>query len=276
MKAAAALDSFADVSRGFSSLLIENCFEDVLVTAVCISQADTPKDKRVPNPSISSASYLDHAMGAEAVTAADDLDKGGGSNPFEWITIFVLATALATGMCICLGVVCVRRSSAAAAVTVAAQQPKATEGIKAKHVVVDGSVLDNPGSSQYQNENRMFSSAATGTRRGGSRLSAAQKRAALNARSNPLFGAQKAGESGENFAVLSSGSDFTGLTEQQEGGEEGEEEEELEVSAQNPMFQEPRHVPRLSALDFGRTIDEADDGLDPADEFWRPGARGDT
>lgn len=271
MKAAAALDSFADVSRGFSSLLVGDCFEDVLVTAVCISQADTPRDKRVPNPSISSASYLDHAVEAEAVAAVDDLDKGGGSSPFKWITIFVLVTALTTGMCVCLGVVCVRRSSVAAAATVASQQPKPTVGTKAENVAVDGSVLD----TRYKNENRMFSSGATGARRGGSRLSAAQKRAALNARGNPLFGAQKAGESGENFAVLSSGSDFTGFTEQQEGGE-NEEEEELEVSSRNPMFQEPRHVPRLSALDFGRTIDEADDGLDPAAEFWRPGAGGET
>ena len=267
MKAAAALDAFTDVALGFNSLLVGDCFEDVLITSVCISQADTPRDKRVPNPDISSASVLDHAVGTEAVTAIDDLVKGG-SNPFKWITIFVLATALATGVCVCPGVFCVRRSSGVAAVTVVAQS-KTTENTKAEDVVVDGSVLDTPKASQYQKENRMFSSAATGTSRG-SRLSAAQKRAALNARSNPLFGA-KAGESSEDFTVLSSvtGSDFTSLTEQQE-------EDEREVSARNPMFQEPGHVPRLSALDFGRTIDEADDGLDPAPEFWRRGARGET
>lgn len=286
MKAAEALDSFADVSLGFQSLLVGDCFQDVLVTAVCISQADTPKDKRVPNPDISSASYLDHAVGTEAVTTVDNLDSGG-SNPFKWITVFVLATALATGMCVCLGVVCVRRSGSSSSTaaesmaTVAAAQRRKTTGgnAAAEHVVVDGSILDTPRSSQYKNENRMFHSpAATDARRGGgrSRLSAEQKRAALNARSNPLFGAGKAAESGENFAVLSSGSDFTGLTDQQEGEGEGEEGEELEVSGRNPMFQEPRHVPRLSALDFGRTIDEPDDGSDPAAEFWRPGARGET
>ncbi|CAM9948915.1 unnamed protein product, partial [Laminaria digitata] len=280
MKAAAALDSFADVAQGFRSLLIGDCFEDVLITAVSISQADAPKDKRVPNRDNSSASYLDHAIGTETAVSNTSLDTAG-SNPFKWITIFVLATALATGVCVCLGILCVRRSNSGAAAAAAAGGTKVarhrnnSEDNATEHVVVDGSVLDTPKYSQYKKENRMFSSsAATGpTRRGSSRLSAAQKRAAVNARSSPFFGT-KAGNSNEDFAVLSSvtGSSFSGLTEHQE-----EEEEREPGHAQNPTtFQEPGHVPRLSALDFGRTIDEADGERDPVPEFWRRGARGGT
>ncbi|CAN0040826.1 unnamed protein product [Ectocarpus sp. 12 AP-2014] len=53
-----------------------------------------------------------------------------------------------------------------------------------------------------------------------------------------------------------------------------------ELPTENPLFASPnasksRHVPRLSGLDFGKTIDEDTGGdSDVASEFWRRSNRG--
>ncbi|CAN0440971.1 unnamed protein product [Ectocarpus sp. 12 AP-2014] len=53
-----------------------------------------------------------------------------------------------------------------------------------------------------------------------------------------------------------------------------------ELPAENPLFASPmasksRHVPRLSGLDFGKTIDEDTGGdSDITSEFWRRSNRG--
>lgn len=265
MKAAAAIDSFANVTHGFKSLLIGNCFEDVIITAVTISQADT---QRVPNRDASSASYSDQMVGRLTSVIGFDADD---SNPFEWIMTFILATVLVTGMCVCLGVACVRRSTTTSPALAKTTRRKITEN-KVRHGGInDSAALGTPEASQYEKQNRMFSTpATTSDPHRGSRLSAAQTRAALNARSNPFFRTRPV-ESNEGFAVLTSGSDFTSVSEQKK---EAEEEEEREVHTANPIFEEPGgrgHMPPLSALDFGRTIDDADGEGDPVPEFWRRG-----
>lgn len=258
-KAAAALDSFANITHGFAALLAGDCFEDVIITTVTVSQSDTPIDRRVPNLETSSVSYRDNVPEeTETVPSAIGLTTGG-SSAFLWIVTFTLITALGTCTCTCLGLKLVRAGGKAAA---ALAQPENDGGVKAEYV--DGSVLDTPknGSSAYGRANRMFSPRADGAR-GGNRKSAAQKRAALNARMNPNFGSTNKHEM-EDFEVLSSASESKFLCTK----------DALEVKATNPMFGGAGHVPRLSALDFSKTSDDQMDESARGSEFWRRRDRG--
>lgn len=239
-KAAAALDSFANVTAGFSFLLAGDCFEDVIVTAINISQADTPLNRRVPNLGIS-FSFLEVMERAEMVPSAIGLITGG-SDTYTWIVTFAVTTILAAAVAACLGVQCFR-GSGEGSTHVDEDESRVTN--------VDGSLLDTPRSSDYGKDNRMFSPRASHERRGrsGSRKSAAQKRAALNARSIPNFGNNTKASQGD-FEIADEADVSTAevgcLLSSVSGGDD-------EISTRNPMFGGGHHVPRLSALDFDDT-----------------------
>lgn len=260
MKAALALDTFSNVTHGFASLLIGDCFEDVIVTTVNVSQKSNPWHQRVPNSDTSSTAYSDHIEApAEIVPSAVGLSTGGSSSSL-WIVTFMLITILSTLVCVCVGLKCINagRGAQGATAAYANHHPEGKRDDGATRV--DGSVLDTPPqSSAYTKENRMFSP------RGGAadvhpRRSAKDKRAALNARSAPNYSGNERGST-EDFEVLSSGSDASSTEE----------------PVANPMFSSPtasgngrKHAPRLSALDFGKTIDEDNgDSSEVAAEFWR-------
>ncbi len=261
MKAAAALDSFANVTHGFAALLIGDCFEDVVITSVNVSQKSNPWYRRVPNPDTSSTAYSDHIeKPAEIVPSATDLVTGGiGSS--RWIVTFMLITVLSTMLCTCLGTKFIHNGygGALTAAAYASHHPEDEQNNRA--TFVDGSTLDTPTKSPaYNKANRMFSphpEAAGAPKKGRPRRSPKEKRAALNARNIPTTR-----DPNEDFEVLSSGSDGT------------EDTESPASQSHNPMYKKG-HVPRLSALDFGRTIDEdKEDDSDVASEFWRLRHRG--
>lgn len=267
MKAAAALDSFANVTHGFAALLIGDCFEDVIITTVNVSQKSNPLYRRVSNSDTSCTTYSDHVeKPTEIVPSAVDLVTGGTGSSM-WIVIFMTITILATVICACLGTRCVRKGYGAAgtAAAYASHHPDDEQHVKA--TCIDGSVLDTPkGSPAYTKRNRMFREASPD--KGRSRRSPKEKRAALNARNIPT-----ARDPNVDFEVLSSASDGTEDTDSP-----------ATQAAHNPMLYAsppgssvagPGHMPRLSALDFGKTID-GDDGenSDAASEFWRRGHRG--
>lgn len=255
-------DSFSNVTHGFAALLIGDCFEDVIITSVNVSQKSHPLYRRVPNPDPSSTAYSDHIEPpAVVVPSAVDL-RTGGADSFLWIVTFMLITILSTLVCTCVGVKCINGGYGAqgTAEAYANHQPGDEQDKRATHV--DGSVLDTPQQSPaYNKANRMFSPRGGGSE-GRPRMSAKEKRAALNVRSAPNFRKNGRGLT-EDFEVLSSGSDASSTEEP--------------GSQDNPMFASPPgsgggrgHAPRLSALDFGKTIDEdTGDSSDVASEFWR-------
>ncbi|CAM9198044.1 unnamed protein product [Ectocarpus fasciculatus] len=251
MKAAAALDSFSNVTHGFAALLIGECFEDVIISTVNISQRSNPLDRRVPNPDLSSTSYKDHIEEPlEIVPSALDLTTRR-SDPYMWIVIFVLITVLATAVCAVIGVKCIDGGYFAAGATHADDDMK--DGQDGRAIGVDGSGPDVPGLSPAYSKNKRRHS----RRDSGRGMSAKEKREAR-------------GKSTEDFEVLSSASELSST----EGGID------KELRAENPLFASPMaskggHVPRLSGLDFGKTIDE-DMGSDSsaASEFWRRSNRG--
>lgn len=260
MKAATALDSFSNVTHGFAALLIGECFEDVIISTVNISQRSNPLDRRVPRTDLSSTSYKDHIEEPlEIVPSALDLTTRR-SDPYLWIVIFVLITVLATSVCAVTGVKCIDGGYFAAGA--AHDDDDLKDDQDGRATGADGSVPDAPGSSPAYSKN----SGRSSRRESGRRMSAKEKREARNARNVPGFVAS--GRSMEDIEVLSSASELssTGRT--------------LELPAENPLFASPiasksRHVPRLSGLDFGKTIDEDIGGdSDVASEFWRRSNRG--
>lgn len=257
MKAAVAFDFFANVTHGFASLLIGGCFEDVTVSNLSISQRDTPTALRVPNPDTSSVTYSDNLLAAiRSVPSAAGLTTGG-SKTFMWIVLFMIVTCLGTCTCACVGIKFVGKRDIGAAVPVA--QPQHAEDLAQ---CVDGSVLDTPKSSVYSKENRMFSRDPAS----GARETAAQKRAALNACSIPTFD-RMGGTPTEDFELLSSpsGSSFSRSSEQ-DGGDHGGGQE---TKTRNPMFNGSEHAPRLSALDFGMTMEgKEEDDPSSRNSFW--------
>lgn len=266
MKAAAAMDVFSNVTHGFAALLIGNCFEDVIVTTVNVSQRSFALDRRVPNPDTSSTSYKDHVKEPpEVVPSALDL-KTGGSYANVWIVTFVTTTLLATFVCACAGVKYLSSGYYSNAYAHISSEDKRDSRV----MCVDGAALDTPQQSPvFSKENRMFSprgGAAGGNRNAAPRMSAREKRAALNARSIPTFHRTNR-DAMEDFEVLSSASEFSSSGDM-----------ERPWQSRNPMFSAPvgasrGHVPRLSGLDFGQTMDEDQEG-DVAAQFWRPGNRG--
>lgn len=260
MKAAEALDSFTNVTHGFAALLIGDCFEDVIITTVNVSQKSNPWYRRVPNPDTSSTAYSDHIeKPAEIVPSAVDLVTGGiGSS--RWIVTFMLVTVLSTMLCTCLGTKCIRNGYGAAG-TAAAYASHNLEGEQSNRATcVDGSTLDTPQQSPaYNKANRMFSphpEAAGAAKKGRPRRSPKEKRAALNARNIPT-----ARDPNEDFEVLSSASDGT------------EDPDSPESQSHNPIYKKG-HVPRLSALDFGSIDEDKEGDSDVASEFWRRQNRG--
>lgn len=260
IKAALALDTFSNVTHGFAALLIGDCFEDVIVTTVNVSQKSHPLYRRVPNSDTSSTAYSDHIEApAEIVPSAVDLTTGGVDS-YQWIVTFMLVTVLSTAVCACVGLKCITGGFGAQGTAAAYANSNPEDDLDKRATRVDGTVLDTPKQSPaYTKENRMFSP------RGGAsaihpRLSTKQKRTALNARSAPNFRGKGRGST-EDFEVLSSASEASSTEE----------------PVENPMFSTPPgsaggrgHAPRLSALDFGKTIDEDNgDSSDVASEFWR-------
>ncbi|CAM9245227.1 unnamed protein product [Ectocarpus sp. 13 AM-2016] len=260
MKAAAALDSFSNVTHGFAALLIGECFEDVIISTVNISQRSNPLDRRVPRTDLSSTSYKDHIEEPlEIVPSALDLTTRR-SDPYMWIVIFVLTTVLATSVCAVIGVKCIDGGYFAAGAAHTDDDLK--DGQDGRAIGADGSVPNAPGSSPAYSKNSGRSSRRESSRR----MSAKEKREARNACNVPGFAAS--GKSTEDIEVLSSASELSST-----GGA-------LDLPAENPLFASPmasksRHVPRLSGLDFGKTIDEDTAGdSDVASEFWRRSNRG--
>lgn len=261
MKAAQALDTLANVTHGFAALLIGNCFEDVIITTVNVSQKSYPLHRRVPNPDTSSTAYSDHIEApVEIVPSAVDLQMAS-PNSYRWIVAFMVITILLTLVCVCVGLRCIDggRGAQKRAAARAYQHPEDEQDEQATRI--DGSALDTPRQA-YTKENRMFSPQGGAAKRR-TPMSAKAKRAALNARSAPNYREGGKG-SNEDFEVLSSASS---------DGEGCGPEEPVE----NPMYSSPRdseggrrHAPRLSALDFGSTIDGDDgDSSDVASEFWQ-------
>lgn len=267
MKAARALDTFSNVTHGFAALLIGDCFEDVIVTTVNVSQRSQPLYRRVPNLDTSSTAYSDHIEEPiQIVPSAADLRTGGASSNL-WIVTFMLVTVLSTLVCVCVGLKCIHAGRGAQGTASAyANANYHAENHKDHGATrVDGSELDTPEQTPvYNKENRMFSPNNEGAG-GRPRMSANAKRAALNARSAPNYGENGKGTT-HDFEVLSSGSDASSSEE----------------PVENPMFASPPgsgggqgHAPRLSALDFGKTIDEdIGDSSEVASEFWRRRNRG--
>lgn len=112
MKAAAAIDSFADVVDGFEQLLISDCFDDAMITSLNVSQASSPPSRRVPNDYTSSTSYSNHIQPlAVDVPSALGLSSDGGGL-FAWFTIFV--ALIAFGLCASVAMVstCMYRRAA--------------------------------------------------------------------------------------------------------------------------------------------------------------------
>lgn len=262
MKAALALDTFSNVTHGFAALLIGGCFEDVIVANVNISQTSCPLLHRVPSIDSSSTTYSDHVEPpAEIVPSAVDVRTGGASS-YLWIVAFMLTTALSTLLCVCVGLKCIRAGRGAQGTASAyANYHHAEDEQRSRASRVAGSVHDTPEQLQaYNKENRMFSPRG-GAAEGRPRMSAKAKRAALNARSAPNFRGNGKEGATQDFEVLSSGSDASSTEE----------------PVENPMRSSPAgsrggpgHAPRLSALDFGKTIDEdTGDSSEVASEFWR-------
>lgn len=253
LKAAAALDSFANVTYGFASLLIGDCFEDVIITTVSVSQADTPVSLRIPNSDTSSASYGDHVLEVEAVPSAVGLSMGG-SHAFMWIVIFLVVLVLGTCLCTCVGVKCINNRAGAVPALLADDDDNDNDQM-AKYV--DGSALDAlRATPRFSKENRMFSpNLAEG--RAAPRVSAARKRAALNVNNVGRFNNSEM----DDFEILSSPGETT-LSE------------DSPIGGRNPMFT-GMHAPRLSALDFGKTLEGDEDNSGQDREFWRPDDEGD-
>lgn len=98
MKAAEALASFANLTHGFAAMLVGDCFEDVLITSVTLSQCSVPPPKRVPNRDTTSTSYLDITTPKEAVPSALGLSIGD-STTRRWFVTFMLIVLLSIGIC---------------------------------------------------------------------------------------------------------------------------------------------------------------------------------
>lgn len=164
--------------------------------------------------------------------------------------MFLVVLALCTCLCACVGIKCIRSPEVVPA-------PLAEDDDncqKAKYV--DGSALDAlRASPRFARENRMFSPGeAEG--RAGTRLSAAQKRAALNVNNVGRFSSSEI----DDFETLSSAGETT-LSE------------DSPIGGKNPMFT-GMHAPRLSALDFGETLEGNEDNSTQDPEFWRRGDEG--
>lgn len=259
MKAAAAFDAFSNVTHGFAALLIGNCFKDVVITTVNISQRSYPIHRRVPNSDTSSTSYGAHVEEpAEIVPSAIDLTTGGtGSN--AWIAVFMMITTLSTVLCACVGVRCIQNGYYRTAASYANEHEKELD-----HRVkrVDGSELDTP--KVRSKENHMFSSLQSRTSAsssgGGRRMTAREKRAALNARNAPRL--HGIGEDTIDRSGIFSNVPATSSTEEVKEG----------VNNNDSIFWDKKsgHAPRLSMLDFGKTLDEDNgDDSEAAAEFWR-------
>lgn len=241
--------------------MIGDCFQDVIITTVNVSQKSNPTYRRPPNADTSTVAYSDHIEEAvEVVPSAVDLTTGGSGSSW-WIYTFILITVLSTAVCACLGVRCIQGGYYRTAAPYANDRPEDQQDDRAKHV--DGTTLDTP--KVYSKANRMFSPPGSSSN-GGRPMSAREKRAALNARNAPrLHG--NGNDSMDDFEVLSNGSE-TSTDEVYDAG----------AQATNPLFLSPRgggdkkggHAPRLSMLDFGKTIDEDKGGdSEVASEFWR-------
>lgn len=225
-----------------------------------ISQKSNPTYRRVQNSDLSSTTYGDHIEDvAEVVPSAVDVATGGFRST-SWIFIFILITVLSTVLCACIGVRYIQGGyygTAAASYT--------NEREEDKHHVkrVDGSTLDTP--EVFSKTNRMFSSEKGGTpgssgrKSGRRRMTAREKRAALNARNAPRLHGNNTEDTMEDFEILSAASAASSTEETPE-----------DVQTSNPMFKDRKHAPRLSMLDFGKTLDEGEgDDSEAAAEFWR-------
>ena len=284
MKAALALDTLSNVTHGFAALLIGDCFEDVIITTVNVSQKSYPLHRRVPKSDASSTAYSDHVEPpAEIVPSALDLRTGGTSSSL-WIVTFILITVLSTLVCVCVGLKCIGAGRGSQGTASAYANYHAEEENNNVATPTDGSVLGTPRQPPvYDKENRMFSPGSDSAKDRPRKAKA--KRAALNARSAPNYRGNGKGST-QDFEVLSSGSEASSTEE----------------PVENPLFASPggsaaspagsgvslagsgtspaasggaRHVPRLSALDFGNTVDEdTGDTSDVAYEFWRRRHRG--
>lgn len=225
-----------------------------------ISQKSYPTYRRAPNSDPSSTTYSDHIQKvAEVVPSALDVATGGFAST-SWIFVFILITLVSTVMCACIGVRCIQGGYYRTAASYANEREEDKHQAKR----VDGSALDTP--KMYSKANRMFSSEKSGGRgsagkKGSERqMSAREKRAALNARNAPRLHGNNAKDTMEDFEVLSNAS---AASSAEDNGED--------VKASNPMFLDRKHAPRLSMLDFGKTLDEGkgDDSDGAAEEFWR-------
>lgn len=275
MKAAAALDSFANITFGFATLLISDCFEDVTVTTVTVSQTELPIYRRVPNDESSSASYNDHSVHpGEAVPSALNLTTGDTGH-FLWFVIFMLTVCFATVVFACAGVNCIRLNRANALV-VANSVTARNKNSQFEDILADGTTLDIPIAGAYSRTNRLFSPGRGGRSHGRqsgatNRTTAAETRAALNVNPIAQLYIDRSGtqSSMQDFDVLTSGTDTPGFSVSSPSS--------WGVAA-NPMYAGADHAPRLSALDFGVTYDTNEDEFaDDDPSFWhrtgRPGSR---
>lgn len=254
MKAAAALDAFANVTHGFAALLTGDCFEDVFITTVNVSQKSNPTYRRASNSDTSTTRYSDHfKLATEVVPSAVDMVTGG-TGSYAWIVIFIMIVILSTMVCACLGVRCIQSGYYyRTAVSCANEREEDLQDDRVKRV--DGSALDTP--TSYSKKNRMFSSPTSDG--SGRRMTAREKRVALNARNAPgLRG--NATDKMDDFEVLSAASALSSTNDSTES-----------VQEINPMFlNRGGHAPRLSMLDFGKTLDQDNgDESETAAEFWR-------
>lgn len=260
MKAAAAFDSFANVTHGFTVLLIGDCFEDVAITAVSISQAGTPISSRVSNPYLSSLSYRDDILeNAEIVPSAVGLVTGG-ARAFLWIVVFMLITSLSTCVCACL---CLQFAGGRGG-SVGTEQGTGRNEAGDKVQRVDGSLLDTPRGQDRNKGNRTYSprAAGAGARGGRGKSSAARKRARRNMRKLDMFDSPRK-DSSDEYELVSS--------ESESGSSRVGEEDDgvIAVTTRNPMFRDFEHAPRLSGLDFGSSFDEAEEMRERPAESWR-------
>lgn len=148
VKASAALDSFANITFGFAELLIGDCFEDVTITMVSVSQSSTPLSRRVPNDDTSSASYSDHIVPlTETVPSAVGLSTSETEQSM-WIVTFIMCLLLSTCICTSVGVKCIRARGAKLGEPVRA----VANGAESKGAYGASSAVP----SDYSNRNRLY------------------------------------------------------------------------------------------------------------------------
>lgn len=97
MKAAEALASFTNITHGFAAMLVGDCFEDVSITSVTLSQYSVPLPRRVPSRDTSSTSYLDAMAPEEAVPSAIGLSVDD-TTARRWFVVFMVIVLLSIGV----------------------------------------------------------------------------------------------------------------------------------------------------------------------------------